>query len=157
MEFSEIFDNFAKRVGADFALDEDGTCRLGIDDMEIVVHLLPELDSVVMYGDVGDLPPEGLQDFYAAALKANWMFGGTSGSTIAINPETNRVVLNRYDPVKSLDDESFAATVEKFVNMLETWRTLARDFGPVALERQAAAQQEALEAPSFGSEGFVRI
>ena len=157
MQLSEILEQFGKKIGLELALDENGLCRVSIDEMTISIQEIPEADVVALYADVGELPVEGREDFYAAALKANWMFSGTGGSTLAIDPQSDKVILNRCDSLASLDVEGFSSTLERFVNMLETWMKIAKDFGPVAIMRAKESEAERAEAPSFGDSGFVRI
>ena len=55
--------------------------------------------------------------------------------------------------VANLAAENNAAALEELVNLSETWRRLLADFRPAA----KAAAEEAAEAPSFGTGGFLSV
>ena len=69
-------------------------------------------------------------------------------------PGTGTYIAVRRLSLSLIDDESFDAALEAFVNQAETWRRLLSDFRPVA---KAAAERAASEAPSFASPGFMQV
>ena len=81
----------------------------------------------------------------------------TGGSSLSVDPESEKVLLHRSDPLKALDFERFKSVLQKFVNVLEFWRRTLADFRPVARRQAEAAQAE----PDFEHEvslgNFLRV
>ncbi len=152
MTFDELIENFGKTCGVELSAT-DGAVALEIDGMAVTVQEVPERDALVVTGDVGEPPPEGLEALMTAMLEANYLFLGTGGGALARNPETGRFHLCRLASLASLDDAGFAALMETFSNVLETWRKMLADYRPAAAD--AAPPDDA--PPAFGASGFMQI
>ena len=152
MTFEELISALGERIGVDLAA-EDGSCVINVDDMVVTLMSLPDSDRLAVYGEIGDPPPEGLEQLLSAMLEANHLFAGTAGATISRDHETGRFHLCRHEPLATLDADSLAALVESFVNTLEIWRKAIVSYRPVA--KSAAECTD--EAPQFGATGFVQV
>lgn len=149
MTFDELIENFGKTCGVELSAT-DGAVALEIDGMAVTVQEVPERDALVVTGDVGEPPPEGLEALMTAMLEANYLFLGTGGGALARNPETGRFHLCRLASLASLDDAGFAALMETFSNVLETWRKMLADYRPaVAADATAAADAGASPFGAF--------
>ena len=151
MTFDELIRDFGGKIGVELT-PTDGAVALAVDDMSVLIQELPELDAVVLLGEIGEPPPEGLERLLTAMLDANHLFAGTGGGTLSRDPESGKFHLCRWESLALADGESFAAVVEKFVNVLETWRKLVADYRP-----PAADVAEGAGAPAFGQNGFLQI
>ena len=152
MTFEELISALGERIGVDLAA-EDGSCVINADDMVVTLMSLPDSDRLAVHGEIGDPPPEGLEQLLSAMLEANHLFAGTAGATISRDHETGRFHLCRHEPLAILDADSLAALVESFVNTLEIWRKAIASYRPVA----KSAAESTDEAPRFGATGFVQV
>lgn len=150
MTFDDLIKGFGEKIGVELAL-EDGVVALNIDDMPVMIQELPELNAVNILGEIGEPPPEGLETLLSSMLNANHLFQGTSGGTLSRDPETGKFFLCRWEPLALADVEAFTAVVDKFVNVLETWRKIIADYRP----SETAAPEG--DMPAFGSSGFMQI
>ena len=160
MELAELVEDFGRRVGLDLKLDENGTCALAVDGMNVTIQDVSEAYAVGIWGKIGAPPPEGLRQLYEMMLDANHLFRATSGATISRDPESGDFYLCRLLDLRVLESEAFFQAVEKFVNTLETWQKVIADYRPVAEEIGSAVA--GLSAPSgFPSpamdSGFIQI
>ena len=137
MRFEEQIEALGKKIGVPLRVDDEGTCVLSVDDMTVTLQGIPEAESVGFWGEIGEPPPQGLEKLLSAMLEANHMFKGTGGATISRDSETGRFFLCRVLDLQSLDAEAFAAALERFVNVLEAWIALVRDFREVAPDMPA--------------------
>ena len=160
MELAELVGEFGERIGLDLKPDENGTCALAVDGMNITIQDVSEAYAVGLWGRIGAPPPEGLRQLYEMMLDANHLFRATSGATISRDPESGDFYLCRLLDLRVLDSESFFSALEKFVNTLEVWQKVIADYRPVADEigkkdaDRAAAS--GLQLPAMGS-GFIQI
>lgn len=152
MTFEELISGLGSKIGVELTSD-DGSCVINVDDMVVTLMSLPDSDRLAVHGEIGDPPPEGLEQLLSAMLEANHLFAGTAGATISRDHETGRFHLCRHEPLATLDADSLAALVESFVNTLEIWRKAIVSYRPVA--KSAAECTD--EAPQFGAAGFVQV
>ena len=152
MTFEELISGLSSKIGVELTSD-DGSCVINVDDMVVTLMSLPDSDRLAVYGEIGDPPPEGLEQLLSAMLEANHLFAGTAGATISRDHETGRFHLCRHEPLAILDADSLAALVESFVNTLEIWRKAIASYRPVA----KSAAEGADEGPQLGANGFFRV
>ena len=137
MRFEEQIEALGSKIGVPLQVDDEGSCVLSVDDMTVTLQSIPEAESVGFWGEIGEPPPQGLEKLLSAMLEANHMFRGTGGATISRDSETGRFFLCRVLDLRNLDAEAFAAALERFVNVLEAWIALVRDFRDVAPDMPA--------------------
>ena len=143
MEFEELLKPLAEECGIDrLEPDESHMVHLGADGTALTIVGEPETRMVVLFSEIGDLPLEGREAFYEQALKANWLFQGGAGASLAINPESGVLALNRALPMDSLDGESFVAAVRNFLAVLVQWRDLARNWRGAIESGEASSDGE---------------
>ena len=152
MTFEELISGLGSRIGVELTSD-DGSCVINADDMVVTLMSLPDSDRLAVHGEIGDPPPEGLEQLLSAMLEANHLFAGTAGATISRDHETGRFHLCRQEPLATLDADSLAALVESFVNTLGIWRKAIASYRPVA----KSAAEGADEGPQLGANGFFRV
>lgn len=133
MNSQDLIRHFGEKLGIDLAF-EDGSCAFEADGSLIAIHDLPEIDTIVISGDLGEPPPERLENLYKTLLEANYLFRETSGATISLDPDTGRFSLCRIFICSATDEVSFFDAIEKFVNGVELWSRLIRDFRAAAVE-----------------------
>jgi len=131
MSYTELLQGLSARLGGeiDFTPDDAGAVTLSVDDMSLTILGLEEVGQVVLSGIVGEPPPEDrLVGLYKALLEANHNFACTAGATLALDPQTGKVSLCKVLPLALLDGESFFQEIERFINVLETWCELVRNY-----------------------------
>lgn len=129
MEFEELLKPLAAACGVErLEPDESHMVHFGAGGSVLTIVGDPETRMVVLFSELGELPLEGREAFYEQALKANWLFQGGGGASLAINPESDVLALNRAMPMDALDGEGFVEMVRSFLSVLYRWRELARDW-----------------------------
>ena len=152
MTFEELISGLGSKIGVELTSD-DGSCVINVDDMVVTLMSLPDSDRLAVHGEIGDPPPEGLEQLLSAMLEANHLFAGTAGATISRDHETGRFHLCRHEPLAILDADSLAALVESFVNTLGIWRKAIASYRPVA----KSVLEGSDEGPQLGANGFFRV
>ena len=142
MRFEEQIVALGSKIGVPLQVDDEGACVLSVDDMAVTLQSIPEAESVGFWGEIGEPPPQDLEKLLSAMLEANHMFKGTGGATISRDSETGSFFLCRILDLRNLDAEAFAAALERFVNVLEAWIRLVKDY------RETAPEVPASDAPA---------
>ena len=156
MDTQELISRFGEKIGISLSL-EDGACAFEADGSLITVNDLPEIGAIALSGDLGEPPPERLEALYRTLLEANHLFRETAGATISLDPDAGRFALCKSLPAALLDQDSFFGEVERFVNAVESWSRLIRDFRSAAAEAAANDGEDAASAPALGSGGFLSV
>lgn len=132
MTFSELMSDFGTRLGIPLEPDADGVYGFDVEGMTFAIHDLPENAQAVFTGDLGQPPPENPEGLYRLVLEAQYLFQETQGSTLSLNPETGRFTLCRTLPLLALDPDTFFAAAEQFINTLEAWSKIIRNYRAAA-------------------------
>ena len=154
MDTQELISRFGEKIGISLSL-EDGACAFEADGSLITINDLPEVGVIALSGDLGEPPPERLEALYRTLLEANHLFRETAGATISLDPEAGRFALCKSLPAALLDQDSFFSEVERFVNAVESWSRLIRDFRSAAAE--AGNDEDAVPGSALGSGGFLSV
>ena len=162
MEFEELLESLAEACGID-RLEPDDThmVHLGSEGTALTIVGDPEPRMIVLFSEIADLPLEGREAFYEQALKANWLFQGGGGATLAINPDSGALSLNQALPMAALDGALFVQLVQNFLEFLQRWRQRAIDWRGAKDESPAKGADDATAAgdsfANFGDEQMIRI
>lgn len=154
MRFEEHIEALSRQIGVPLRVDEEGACVIAVDDMAVTLQSLQQTDSVGFWGEIGEPPPQGLELLLSAMLEANHMFAGTGGATISRDPGSGRFYLCRVLDLRCLDAEAFSSALERFVNTLEAWMSLVKDYRGT---KPAVAAAKSDYAPGLGTEGFLAV
>lgn len=154
MDANEILQGFSKRIGTEISL-ADNACSLAVDEMLVTILYLPEIDAITLSGDLGEPPPERLEGLYKTLLQVQYLFRGTGGATISLNPETDRFALCEALPLRALDTDAFCAKFETFANTLESFTRLIANFRE-AVDNVPAPDEIEEPTAEFGLGGFIR-
>ena len=82
-----------------------------------------------IYSLVGHVPDDGLEQFYAELLHANYVFADSGGSTLSVDSQSGNVVLLREERLELLRLPRLESVVEQFVNVAEGWMSRLRSGG----------------------------
>lgn len=131
MVFHELIQSFGTRLNLPIVSDADGVYSFDIDRLHFAIHDLSSQDAVAFTGDLGFPPDEQqLSGLYGLLMEAQYLFQETHGATFSIHPETKHITLCRVQPLVALDAETFFTSVEQFVNTLEAWTEIIRNYHP---------------------------
>lgn len=163
MEFEELLEPLAEACELErLEPDESHMVHFGADGSALTIVGDPETRMVFLFSELGELPQEKREAFYEQALRANWLFQGGAGASLAINPESGLLALNRAVPMDALDGDRFVELVRGFLIVLYHWRELASNWRG-AMESNEAANADGGETPSdspftaLDDNQFIRI
>lgn len=162
MELKELIGQFAAEIGLELlAADKNGCFNFEIDDMPVSISGTDD-GHVVLQGLIGEPPPDapaGRERLYRVLLEAMFRGEGSGGATFSIDKGSGLIFLHMVENEQTLDLVSFKALLEKFVNVLEQWRTVVAEFGFVAgrVDSDLREESESLRKMTVGIDGFIRI
>ena len=130
MDYQKLLTELGEQLGGtlDLTPDATGTVSLAVDSLRVNILGLEEIGQVVLSGDLGEPPPQGLERLYQAMLEAQHLFQGTGGATFSRNPEDGHLALCHAFAGDLLDGAGLAQKLEHFVNTLETWSKQIADY-----------------------------
>ena len=157
MEYNELMQGFADAFGVKEMEIEDGVTALDIDGTVVAFLHEDNTDAVILAAEIGTPPPDADGHFVMTVLQANFLYRSTDGATIAINPENGAYVIQRSEPLGSLDVASLSSKVEALVNAAENWRQILHGFQ----EAEQALEEQDASMPSlpqdFSQSGFLQV
>jgi hypothetical protein len=128
MDVKTLIKAFCERLGIELEADTEGVFAFQVDAFEFAVHDLSEQGRVALVGDLGALPEVNPEGLFRLMLESQHCFRETEGAVFSIDGERERLILNRMLSCAELDCDTFFNEVERFVNQLETWTCIVRDY-----------------------------
>lgn len=128
MDVKEIIKAFCERLGIQSEANAEGVYAFEVDTFEFAIHDLSERGRIALVGDLGMVPSENPAGLFRLMLEAQHCFRETEGATFSIDGERDCLSLCRMMPCAELDNETFFNEVEHFVNQLEAWTRILRDY-----------------------------
>ena len=153
MAFDETIALLSKAIGIELQI-EDGICGFKAGDPEddvasvnIIISNVEERGEVLLYADLGDVPPEGREAFYRNLLEANNLFQGTAGATLSLENGTGLIRLQIRE-----NSSIFANKAEEhvgiFVETALTWKKIVVDYR-ASREESKPTEDALLDNSSF--------
>ncbi|MBP5321478.1 MAG: type III secretion system chaperone [Kiritimatiellae bacterium] len=150
MTFKEYVDLLAKELGAEIETAGDA-CAFAFGakeggDVSVLLQGFDERGMMLTCADLGEPPPEGLEQLYRTLLEANDLYGDTGGATLSINRQTGHVRLQRFDDMDTLAAIGPAKALVAFADTAVAWKRLIADFrdaGGQPSPTAATAREEA--------------
>ena len=131
MEFKRLLDSIAEKLGIEIA-DEGGAAAVELDGMTVLLHQADD-DLLLIHADLGEVPAAERDALVASAMKANFLYQGTGGSTLAVDPRDEHLHLQKYNWLERLDADKAIDTLSRFADVASDWRgRLAGDRPPDA-------------------------
>ena len=136
---STVLNNLIREFGAsigipDLQLDEEFRCSMMFDEVPVSFELGDGDESIYIYSLLGHVPGEGLEQFYAELLHANYVFADNGGSTLSVDSRSGNVVLIREERLELLRLSRLESVVEQFVNVAEGWMSRLRSGGTTEVD-----------------------
>ncbi len=88
---------------------------------ELTFELKEQYPGFYIKSDIGEMPDGSHEDLLIHFMKANYLGQGTGGSTLALSPDTKRLmlVLNIGEDTNARE---FSDHIETFANYLDYWK-----------------------------------
>ena len=119
---------FCERLGIQSEANTEGIYAFEVDAFEFAVYDLSEQRRVALVGDLGAVPSVNSEGLFRLMLEAQHCFRETEGAVFSIDGERDRLTLSRMLSCAELDNETFFSEVERFVNQIEVWARIIRDY-----------------------------
>ncbi|MBQ8125833.1 MAG: type III secretion system chaperone [Kiritimatiellae bacterium] len=147
MTFGELIDVLGKRLGVEIE-DAGGAAALEIDGETVVLQDAGEL--LLVRAEVGEIPADGREGILASAMEANFLYQGTGGATLAVNPADGRLHLQKYNWMERLDADSVLAAIGNMADTAAAWRRVLADY-------RSSSWRPETSAPPIGSEPLLQV
>ena len=119
-----LLKNLSAAEGEELTFDQQGDCSLISPEQRLIhIHYNAELGEIQLYGVVGELPED---ESLSHALLRNFMINNfmwldSLGSTFALEPENNYIILQKIYNDNEPNDKSFRIAIDKFDFELCYW------------------------------------
>ena len=151
MEFRRLIESLAEKIGIEIN-DEGGAAAIGIDGLTVLLHEADD-DLLLLHADLGEVPIAGRDALAVAALRANFLYQGTGGSTLAINPHNGHLHIQKYNWLDRLDADKALDTLSRFADTSLKWQKLLSDYSSLNDAEADGAQPN--DAVAFGE--FMKV
>lgn len=152
MTFGELVEGLGAKLGVEIE-DAGGGTALEIDGETVILQQAND-DLVLVHADLGQIPPDRRDSFAAAALEANFLYNGTGGATLAVNPANAHLHIQKYNWLGRMDVEKAIDMLSRFAETAAAWKRIASD-AAAAPERSAAP--ESFPSADFSSGAFMQV
>ena len=143
MTFSDLLQLASERLGVEIE-DAGGAAGVEVDGMPVVLQDAGDL--LLLRAELGAIPAEGRESVLAAAMEGNWLYQGTGGATLALDPAGGGLGLQKYTWLDRLDADAAFETLERFAATAAFWRKTVADF----VASSAPAEDPATPSPAAG-------
>ena len=148
MTFGEAIDGIGKNLGVELT-DEGGAAAVQVDGNAVILQMADN-DLLLMHADLGEIAPENRDRINAAAMEANFLYQGTGGATLAVDPRNGHLHLQKYNWLDRLDVEKAVDSLTRFADTMKTWKGLVAE-----TMSTASAASDVPSAPTLG--GFMQV
>ena len=148
MTFGEVIDGIGKNLGVEL-VDEGGAAAVQVDGNPVILQMADD-DLLLIHADIGEIAPENRDRINAAAMDANFLYQGTGGATLAVDPNSGHLHLQKYNWLDRLDVEKAMTSLTRFADTVKTWKGLVAE-----TKDHASAASDDLSAPMPG--GFMQV
>ena len=144
MEYPELVKSLGGKLGIE--LDgADGAVGIEVDGVPVILQLAGGRDGDILFShsDLGEAPAERMESLLESALQANFLYQGTGGATVAMNPADGHLHLQRYDWLARLDADRALEALTRFADTLAAWRRIIADCRQTASSAQPSSEPPA--------------
>lgn len=138
-----------QELGLEIQLSLAGAAHFAVDGHGLVIQWAEARRAIMVYAEIGSL--SGWRDGEVAKtlMTANFLFLGSKGGALSLDPSCTMVGLNYQIPVADLTPDAFVKTIDGIVTEAEAWRTrLAR----ISAEQEKLVAQAQSEIESQKTE-----
>ena len=148
MTFGELIDGIGKNLGVEL-VDEGGATAVQVDGNVVILQTASD-DLLLIHADIGEIAPENRERVHAAAMEANFLYQGTGGATLAVDPHSGHLYLQKYNWLDRLDVEKAVESLTSFADTVELWKGLVAE-----TMANASVASDVPSAPTPG--GFMQV
>ena len=148
MTFGELIDRLGEKLGVEIE-DAGGAVALQIDGETVILQHADD-DLVLLRADLGEIPPDRRDALASAALGGNFLYRGTGGATLAVNPADSHLHLQKYNWLGRLDADKALDMLSRFADTVVSWKKIVR-------EASAARDDITFPSQGFSSESFIPV
>ena len=127
MNFGDLLASLGERLGVEIE-DAGGAAAMEVDGVPVILR--DAGDILLLHAEVGEIPSDGRESILAAAMEANWLYEGTGGGTLAVNPADGFLNLEKYTWFDRLDPDGALSMIGSFVATVGIWRRILSDYHP---------------------------
>ena len=161
MQFEELINGFAGRFGIAEGQINDGAAVFDIDGMTVGFVNDETAATVMFVAEIGYPPPDANGKLGEVMLKSNYLYNGSNGAVLCMNPETSAYALMQTWALDPLDVETFAKNVESFINNAEKWKDVLLGMRTAESAKEDMDNTEKNDLPedegTFPSGSFLRV
>ena len=150
----------AEGLSAKFEISEleikQDEIHLEIDDVAVVIREAGEI--FILMGVIGLFPADGNDAFAKVLLENNMTLFNLKATVFALNSQTEEyLLLERITKNDAYDFESFCDCLGKFMDSLERWRGMHKDFLLVSTEAKDQLKTKNDEAVNALRYTYLRV
>ena len=144
MAMIDRYDQLLRAFAAHLGIDEDtfaDTQEVVIDGLAVGLDLegTEDFADVVYFCTLGAPARARVAEVYKTALQANYLWAGTGGATISLQPETDRFLIAGRVDLDGLEAAGLAALLDAFVDTAGFWKKYIAGETPAAVADDGAA------------------
>ena len=104
----------------------------------------------IVSADLGPLAEDDAEALAGEMLEANFLYQGTGGATLAVDPRNGHLYLQKYNWLDRLDVEKAVTGLTRFADMVKLWKGLVAE-----TTAHAPVASDVLSAPTPGA--FMQV
>ena len=124
MTFEKLIEMLGAKLGVEFG-DAGGAVAVETDGTIVILQDAGEL--LLLRAEVGEMPPDAKAAVLASAMEANFLYQGTGGATLAINPADGKLHIHKYNWMERLDVDAVIDAIDKLSDTTAAWRRILSD------------------------------
>lgn len=116
----------ALHISSPLSLNQTGVCAFGYGDgISIAIEVPEQSSQLYLIGTVCSRPPERgtqLLELYETLLKLNLFSSELRGASVAVDPDTEDILLCYQHPIAAIDETAFYNLLTQFTQTVEALR-----------------------------------
>ncbi len=122
MTLQELLNALNEKLGLDLVY-EGGATALEIDGIPVILQEAED-GIVLVHADLGEIPVDRQDAIAAAAMEANYLYQGTGGATLAVDPADGHLHLQKYNWLDRTDADKALEALDRFAETATQWQAL---------------------------------
>ncbi len=122
MTLQELLNALNEKLGLDLVY-EGGATALEIDGIPVILQEAED-GIVLVHADLGEIPVDRQDALAAAAMEANYLYQGTGGATLAVDPADGHLHLQKYNWLDRTDADKALEALDRFAETATQWQAL---------------------------------
>ncbi|MDR2200571.1 MAG: CesT family type III secretion system chaperone [Puniceicoccales bacterium] len=138
---NSLFQSIASQLGFQVTLGENNLCNIKRKSTgeETIIELPNNDETLYIYAVIGDVPFANREKFFEYVLKLNLHGNGTGKGIIGIDMQTNKFILSRPFPIKSLDDGLLLQSIGEFFSTVSQLKEKLVHFNQIQTSKNSVA------------------